>query len=193
MIDAREGAIVVCGDVVLGASRAGAGCAADSRGVVRATTCGRVVVRRDDDGAHWVEVRASARANAVPRAGDDVYARVVKVDEKAAKTTIACARGTACALGGFSGVVRKQDVRATEIDGVDLERCFRIGDVVRARVLSLGDARSFYLTTASDELGVVQARHRASRAVMLPISWTEVQCPVTGEIEERKVAEITEG
>jgi len=56
----------------------------------------------------------------------------------------------------------------------------------------LGDSRSFYLTTAKDELGVVRATHRESRKTMLPISWTEVQCPVTGEVEDRKVARVDE-
>ena len=58
--------------------------------------------------------------------------------------------------------------------------------------VSLGDARSFYLTTAGDDLGVVRATHGTSRATMLPIGWTEVQCPVTGEVEDRKVARVDE-
>ncbi len=36
--------------------------------------------------------------------------------------------------------------------------CFRPGDIVRAEVLSLGDVRSYFLTTAKNELGVVFAR-----------------------------------
>lgn len=36
--------------------------------------------------------------------------------------------------------------------------CFRPGDLVTAEVLSLGDARSYYLSTAKNELGVVYAR-----------------------------------
>ena len=39
-----------------------------------------------------------------------------------------------------------------------MAECFRPGDVVRAEVLSLGDARSYYLSTAEPELGVVRAR-----------------------------------
>jgi exosome complex component CSL4 len=39
--------------------------------------------------------------------------------------------------------------------------CFRPGDVVRAKVLSLGDARSYYLTTADNSLGVVHANSLA--------------------------------
>lgn len=58
----------------------------------------------------------------------------------------------------YSGVIRVQDVRATEIDKVQVQSSFRPGDVVRAEVLSLGDARSYHLTTAKNHLGVVHAR-----------------------------------
>jgi exosome complex component CSL4 len=49
-------------------------------------------------------------------------------------------------------------VRATEVDKVELAACFRPGDLVRAEVASLGDARSYFLATARNELGVVYAR-----------------------------------
>jgi exosome complex component CSL4 len=197
----------VCpGDVVLDAAAAraatttgvtpGAGCAVcEVSGAVRATVCGApkcATVDDDKAGAVVVVVERDGVEPVVPRVGDDVFGRVSRVDERQARVDVVAVNGRAPTGGDFAGVIRKQDVRATEIDKVELEGCFRAGDVVRAKVLSLGDARSFYLTTASDALGVVQARHRASREVMLPISWTEVQCPVTGEIEERKVAEITD-
>lgn len=67
----------------------------------------------------------------------------------------------------FSGVIRQQDVRLTETDKVRMGECFRPGDLVRARVVSLGDARSYYLTTASNELGVVFAS-RAMEPEVLP-------------------------
>lgn len=41
---------------------------------------------------------------------------------------------------------------------VQIQASFRPGDVVRAEVLSLGDARSYHLTTAKNELGVVYAK-----------------------------------
>ena len=46
---------------------------------------------------------------------------------------------------------------------VVLSQCFRPGDVVRASVLSLGDARSYYLSTAENELGVVYAKSIAGK------------------------------
>lgn len=48
---------------------------------------------------------------------------------------------------------------------VKIEACFRPGDVVRAEVLSLGDARSYHLTTAKNELGVVYAKSVAGACV----------------------------
>ncbi len=45
-------------------------------------------------------------------------------------------------------------------DGLQVEilSCFRPGDIVRAEVLSVGDVRSFFLTTARNELGVIFAK-----------------------------------
>ena len=34
---------------------------------------------------------------------------------------------------------------------------FRVGDIVRAKVISMGDQQHYYLSTAADELGVVMA------------------------------------
>ena len=45
---------------------------------------------------------------------------------------------------------------------VELIACFRPGDLVRAAVLSLGDSRSYLLTTARNELGVVSAKSATS-------------------------------
>jgi hypothetical protein len=41
-----------------------------------------------------------------------------------------------------------------QVDKVEVIKCYRPGDIVRARVISLGDARQYYLSTAENELGV---------------------------------------
>jgi exosome complex component CSL4 len=80
-------------------------------------------------------------------------------------------------------VIRSQDVRATEKDRVKIGDCFRGGDVVKGLVvccvpqlfalmtdrrifsvqISLGDARSYYVTTARNDLGVIFATSEAGR------------------------------
>ncbi|KAK5167837.1 exosome 3'-_5 exonuclease subunit ski4 (Csl4) [Saxophila tyrrhenica] len=84
-------------------------------------------------------------------------------------------------------LIRQQDIRATEVDKVKMAECFRVGDVVRANVISLGDERAYYLSTARNELGVVMAWSEAGN-VMVPVSWREFVDEATGAREGRKVA-----
>ncbi|KAF2664923.1 hypothetical protein BT63DRAFT_459541 [Microthyrium microscopicum] len=87
----------------------------------------------------------------------------------------------------FRGIIRSQDVRATEKDKVKLGDCFRVGDVVRAVVISLGDQGGYYLSTAGNEYGVVIAWSEAGNGCV-PVSWREVLDEKTGLREARKVA-----
>ncbi|XP_017834699.1 exosome complex component CSL4 isoform X3 [Callithrix jacchus] len=82
------------------------------------------------------------------------------------------------------------DVGAIVTCKVEIYKSFRPGDIVLAKVISLGDAQSNYLlTTAENELGVVVA-HSESGVQMVPISWCEMQCPKTHTKEFRKVARV---
>lgn len=53
--------------------------------------------------------------------------------------------------------------------------------------ISLGDQANYYLSTASNELGVMMATSEAGNA-MVPVSWKEYRDPETGVAEARKVA-----
>ncbi|KAJ5246680.1 hypothetical protein N7468_001663 [Penicillium chermesinum] len=87
----------------------------------------------------------------------------------------------------FQALIRKEDVRAVEKDRVVMDEMFRVGDIVRGSVISLGDQSFYYLTTARNDLGVVMARSDAGN-MMFPASWKEMRDPVTGVGEPRKVA-----
>ncbi|KAF4362391.1 hypothetical protein F8388_026097 [Cannabis sativa] len=135
-----------------------------------------------------IEVTGHKAHGVVPEPGSIVIGRVTRVMARMASLDIMCV-GTKSVPEKFSGIIRQQDVRATEIDKVDMHTSFRVGDIVRAIVLSLGDARAYHLSTAKNELGVVSAESAAC-ATMVPVSWTEMQCPLTGQIEQRKVAKF---
>lgn len=53
--------------------------------------------------------------------------------------------------------------------------------------LSLGDARSYYLSTAANELGVIWAKSEVGN-VMVPVSYQDMEDSITGRTERRKVA-----
>lgn len=87
-----------------------------------------------------------------------------------------------------SAVIRKENIRETEVDKVRMEDCFQPLDLVQAMVASLGDARSYYLSTALPELGVISAKSRDG-VKLRPLDYTSMQEDMEdGLIEKRKVA-----
>lgn len=126
------------------------------------------------------------RREVLPDVSSEVLARVVRLMPKQAIVVIHQVGDTVLQTD-WQGVIRVQDVRATEKDKVKMHESFKPGDIVRARVISLGDQANYYLSTASNELGVIMATSEAGND-MVPISWKEYKDPVTGQTETRKVA-----
>ncbi|XP_032047394.1 exosome complex component CSL4 isoform X4 [Aythya fuligula] len=121
---------------------------------------------------------AAARRYCVP--GE----RLCSAAEAAAGSGTYTRRGAVCAA--LAGCLR----RGGGAGGVEVYKSFRPGDIVLAKVISLGDAQSNYLlSTAENELGVVVARSEAG-VQMVPISWCEMQCPQTHTKDFRKVARV---
>ncbi|KAF8584475.1 hypothetical protein K439DRAFT_1411030 [Ramaria rubella] len=150
-------------------------------GSVRASLVGSPLTRRKTKSISQSRVHP-------PSPSSIVIGRVIRLSPLQATISIGVVDGLALPLGeDFTGVIRVQDVRATEKDKVKIGDCFRGGDVVRGLVISLGDARSYYITTAQNDLGVIFAESEAG-ATMMPISWQEMRCPKTGNIEKRKCA-----
>ncbi|KAL8998304.1 MAG: hypothetical protein Q9169_002618 [Polycauliona sp. 2 TL-2023] len=135
-----------------------------------------------------------SNTNALPRVGDVVLGRVTRCMTRQVNVGILIVmdgageqgEGMVCA-NEIQGVVRREDVRATEKEKVVVGEGFRVGDLVRAVVISLGDQSNYYLTTAKNELGVIMAKSQYGNT-MHPISWKEFKDPVTEETETRKVA-----
>lgn len=149
----------------------------------------------------------------LPTVGNVVLCRVTRITPRQAVVAILVC-GDTVLEAEWQGVIRVQDVRATEKDRVKIYESFRPGDIVRASVvslfsslsffgmllvrkdvltkgwflqISLGDQANYYLSTASNELGVIMAVSEAGNA-MYPVSWKEYKDPETGVSESRKVA-----
>ncbi|CAG8950213.1 hypothetical protein HYFRA_00008451 [Hymenoscyphus fraxineus] len=122
----------------------------------------------------------------LPEVGSTVLCRVTRIRPKEATVAILVV-GETVLNGEWQGLIRVQDVRATEKDKVKIFESFRPGDIVRAIVISLGDQANYYLSTASNNLGVIMATSEAGNS-MYPVSWKEYRDPETGGSESRKVA-----
>ncbi|XP_033756557.1 exosome complex component CSL4-like isoform X2 [Pecten maximus] len=156
-------------------------------GFVHASLAGYLTTRSDNDQV-IVEVKTDTELNIVPTVDAVVTTRVTNVNPRFCKCSILSV-GCITLKEPFRGLIRKEDVRATEKDKVEMYKCFRPGDIVVARVMSLGDAHSYVLSTAENELGVVMATSEAG-ANMTPVSWCKMRCPKTLAEEYRKVAKV---
>ena len=192
-----EGAHVVPGDRIADSRDAisGPGTYADADGAVRACVVGTVRRAPSGDGdarrsVVSVELRGSVRAPLMPEVGEIVVCKVVRINPRVANVDIVCTAGGAVVLQeACSGIIRKEDIREFDKDSIEMFKSVRPGDVVNARVLSLGDSRSYYLSTAENELGVILAKG-ISGETLLPLTFQEMQCPRTQSREYRKVALI---
>ncbi|XP_029814426.1 exosome complex component CSL4, partial [Manacus vitellinus] len=136
-----------------------------------------------------VSVIRDSESQLLPNVGAVVTCKVCSINSRFAKVHILYV-GSTPLKSTFRGTIRREDIRATEKDKVEVYKSFRPSDIVLAKVISLGDAQSNYLlSTAENELGVVVARSEAG-VQMVPISWCEMQCPRTHTKEFRKVARV---
>ncbi|CAH1396386.1 unnamed protein product [Nezara viridula] len=135
-----------------------------------------------------VEVQTDKGQNIVPNPGDVVTAEVSVITQRYARCAIKCIRDTPLEKP-LRALINREEVQATNKDQIEIHKSFRPGDIILARVLPIKELQSYQLTTAENELGVAIAYSDAD-AQMVPISWTEMQCPVTYNKEYRKVARV---
>ena len=93
----------------------------------------------------------------------------------------------------FQGIIFKENVRAYDLENLDLLTCFHPGDILRARVITeqgAGNQNSTLLSTVEDEMGVIFARSGESGELMIPRNWETMQCVKTRKKEKRKIAKF---
>lgn len=165
-------------------------------GQIYASVVGMLGISSTDDGVSN-EVRVTLAGNRqlaseqVFSVGQIVLGKVVRINilqvtveiysQNVAMTTNAIAT---CS----SGIIRKEDIRSGATEEVGIFSSYRPGDIILAKILSLGDSRRYFLTTVEADLGVLKATCASSGKEMVPISWKEMQCPVTKVKEARKCA-----
>lgn len=118
------------------------------RGAGAAAVRLNVVVRPEDFG---LQKKIVAR-DLVPRVGDIVLARILRTNYNQAYVDILCL-GDESLAAPIKAVIRREDIRETEIDKVVVQDFFKPFDVVRAVVISLGDSKYYFLSTANKSGG----------------------------------------
>ncbi|XP_066047183.1 exosome complex component CSL4 isoform X1 [Chamaea fasciata] len=180
----------VAGERLCSTEEATAGSGTYTRhGFIFSSLAGCLERKSEDNELPVVSVVRDSESQLLPNVGAVVTCKVCSINSRFAKVHILYV-GSTPLKSTFRGTIRREDIRATEKDKVEVYKSFRPSDIVLAKVISLGDAQSNYLlSTAENELGVVVARSEAG-VQMVPISWCEMQCPRTHTKEFRKVARV---
>ena len=92
---------------------------------------------------------SGGKAEILPEVNSTVLCRVTRITPRQAQVAILVV-GENVLDGEWQGLIRVQDVRATEKDKVKIFESFRPGDIVRAVVVSYGDVleRRYILTVS---------------------------------------------
>ena len=124
-------------------------------GVIRASLVGNVVVDADTQGRSRINVACKLEKyeDLVINIGDKVLCRVSRTNNNQAFVDIVTVGDRVLPIIA-KGVIRREDVSATEVDKVNIQEQFKSGDVIKASVISLGDSKHYYLSTAEVGLGV---------------------------------------
>ncbi len=118
----------------------------------------------------------------VPRPGSIVSGQVLDVKSKTAMLRI-LQIGKRPLSGFFTGVLYISDVSPRYVENM-FSAC-KTGDIMRAKVIS-DKNRTFYLSTAEENLGVTHAFCSRCGHVLLSEK-REMRCPRCGNVEKRKV------
>ena len=132
-----------------------------------------------------INPRKAPFASQALHVGQLVVGKIARISPQNAIMEISLGEGVG-PISPSEGAIRMEDIRTGATEQLVIGDCFQPGDLVVARVISLGDSRRAFLSTAEPELGVIRAKRNG--VTMIPSSWKEMECPQTGVIESRKCA-----
>jgi exosome complex RNA-binding protein Csl4 len=122
----------------------------------------------------------------IPKIGDEVYAKVVKVARLVATCEIVALKTKAIRLP-IMALIKSENVK-NDFKDFDMFDMFVPGDIVFCKVISIDQTNFVYLSTADVNYGVVFARSPMTKNIMMPVSFDKMICLDTRIQESRKVA-----
>ncbi len=150
-------------------------------GWVRASVIGEPVI---DMIQRMVSIRNYSGKPCYPRPGDIVVGVITSLSDDIAFLDIFLIENKISGSTSFTGVLHVS--QASEKFIKSMYEAYRLGDIVRARVLN--DKSPFQLSTKGVQFGVIAALCSRCGGLLKRKSDDSLECPVCGSIEPRKVS-----
>jgi exosome complex component CSL4 len=155
-----QDSFVAPGDELGNVEKYASGCGTYSKdNIIRASLCGKVVIDVNAEGRQRLNVTTtgSKASDFVVNVGDKVLCRIMKSNYNQAYVEILSVGDNRLPFPS-KGVIRREDISEKEVDKIVIHEHFMGGDIVKASVLSLGDSKQYYLSTAEVGLGVIMRK-----------------------------------
>lgn len=157
----KESVLLTPGDSVCSNKEGRSGLGAFSlKGDIRASVTGKLVIEPPSSSAANAKKRINVVSDQfvakdyVLAVGDIVYGKVTKINYNQAYVDVLYAGDHELPFIA-KAVIRREDIRETEVDKVVVHDFLKPSAIVRACVLSLGDNKQYFLTIAKSGLGVI--------------------------------------
>jgi exosome complex component CSL4 len=96
--------------------------------------------------------KTTSTSSLIPRVGNIILGKISRITANLANVDIMIVEGNVLPQA-CGGIIRVEDVLPdVDITAVQMVDCFRPGDVVKARIISMGDSRQYFLSTAEVNL-----------------------------------------
>lgn len=151
--------IVIPGDIASSSSsiKPGQGIQPNKGGDLKATLFGKKIIENKDSRLHIVSATPSQpfSRNYVPNVNDTVYAKVTKIAQNQIYLDIIMINNINLYSYNIKGILRREDISETNIDQINLYNEFSLLEIIKCKILSLGDTKYYFLTINGSGLGSV--------------------------------------
>ncbi|CAA9986579.1 exosome complex component CSL4, putative [Plasmodium knowlesi strain H] len=153
---------------------------------VRSAILGRRELVTDSDGKQIISVANTNDFIPLPQVGDLVTCKVYRVTFNVIYCNIILLNNRPI-KNSFRAFINKSDIHVYDGELGDNFECFKQGDIIRAKVLSVGQHGSYKLSTVGSDLGVILALSEKGQ-IMKPVAWNLMVNLSDMSFEKRKVS-----
>ncbi|CAD2100220.1 hypothetical protein YYG_03657 [Plasmodium vinckei petteri] len=153
---------------------------------IRSTILGKKNISINNENKQIISIDVIKDYVPLPQVGDLVICKVYRVTFNMIYCNIMLTNNKPL-KNSLKGYINKSDIHIYEGDLGDNFDCFKQGDIIKAKVLSIGQHSSYKLSTVGSDLGVIIALSEKGD-VLQPVAWNLMVNLSDMSFEQRKVS-----
>ncbi|VWU49529.1 exosome complex component CSL4, putative [Hepatocystis sp. ex Piliocolobus tephrosceles] len=153
---------------------------------IRSGILGKQKVITNNDNKKVIIVDNIKSFQLLPQVGDVVICKVFRVTFNMVYCNILIVKDKPL-KNFFKGFINKSDIHIHEGELGDNFDCYKQGDIIKAKILSIGQHSAYKLSTVGSDLGVIIAFSEKGE-ILKPVAWNLMVSLSDMNFEQRKVS-----